>query len=127
MGDNSCGGIAMRQILAGWAAAAILAVPAAAHPPTPAAVVTGEPIPVAEVEAVMAMRPRELFPVPASQLRQVRLEILEGLIGERLMKQFLLKSGTIVDSADVDRQMVALADAQKAAGKTMADYCRETQ
>jgi peptidyl-prolyl cis-trans isomerase C len=117
----------MRQFLAGWAAALILAAPAAAQPTKPAAVVNGEPIPTAEVDAVMAMRPRELFPVPASQQRQVRLEILDGLVGERLMKQFLLKSGTTVDSAEVDRQLAALADAQKAAGKTLANYCRETQ
>lgn len=116
----------MQRILAGWAALAILAGSAAAQNAKPAAVVNGEPIPMSEVDAIMAMRPRELFPVPAAQQRQIKLEILEGLIAERLMKQFLLKSGVTVDSAEVDKQMAALADAQKAAGKTMAEYCRET-
>jgi parvulin-like peptidyl-prolyl isomerase len=116
----------MRRILAGWAALAILAGTAVAQNEKPAAVVNGETIPMSEIEAAMASRPMELFPVPAAQQRQAKLEILDVLIGERLMKQFLVKSGATVDSTDVEKQMAALTQAQKEIGKTLAAYCRES-
>jgi hypothetical protein len=116
----------MRRILAGWAVLAVLAGTSTAQNAKPAAIVNGEPIPMVEIEAVTATRPRPLFPIPAAQERQARLEILEGLIAERLMKQFLLKSGVTVDSDAVDKQMSALVEAQKEIGKTFAEFCRET-
>jgi peptidyl-prolyl cis-trans isomerase C len=93
----------------------------------PAAIVNGEPIPVAEIDAVLATRPAELFPIPEAHKRQIRLEILDRLIAEKLMKQFIAKSGVTVDAAEIQHQMDALTEAQKANGKNLADYCRETR
>lgn len=92
----------------------------------PAAVVNGESIPMAEFEAAMAMRPHELFPVSAAQQRLQRQEILELLISEKLMKQFLAKNAPPIGNADIDRQMLVLAESLKAQGKTIADFCRDT-
>ncbi|MFL5339865.1 MAG: peptidylprolyl isomerase [Gemmataceae bacterium] len=119
----------MRGNWATTAAVAILVAAGAAQAQDgkPAAIVNGEPIPTSEIEAVLAMRPRELFPIPQAQHRQVRLEILDALIAERLMRQFLAKSGAPVDSAEVEKQMAALAESQKMSGKTLADFCRETR
>jgi parvulin-like peptidyl-prolyl isomerase len=117
----------MRESAAGWAMAVALAVGARAGAQGKvAAVVNGEPIPMAEVDAVMAMRPPELFPVPQQQKRQLQQEVLDGLVSERLMRQYLAKHGPAIDPAEVDRQMAALAESQKAAGKTLADFCRES-
>jgi parvulin-like peptidyl-prolyl isomerase len=121
----------MGRRAANWVTAAILVVLVAtgmgrAQSGKTAAVVNGEAIPMTEIDAVIAMRPKELFPVPQAQQRQLRLEILDGLIGERLMKQFLAKNGPSVDTTEVDKQLSSLAEAQKAAGKTLADFCRET-
>ena len=92
-----------------------------------AAIVNGEAIPMSEIDAVMALRPRELFPVPQAQQRQARLEILDGLIAERLMRQFLAKNGEPVDPAEVEKQMKALTETQKSAGKSLVDYYKETR
>src|SRR5947209_1646735 len=120
----------MRGSTAGWARAAVLVALAvggrAGAQGKTAAVVNGEPIPMAEVDAVFAMRPPELFPVPQTQKRQLQQEVLDGLVSERLMRQYLAKHGPTIDTAEVDRQMSALAESQKAAGKTLADFCRES-
>lgn len=102
-------------------------------PPTPvyadgptAAIVNGEKIPLSEVDAVIAERPRGLAPLTPGQLRQFRMEILAGLIDTRLLGQFLDKHGPAVDPAEVDQQIAALAEAQKANGLSFEDYLKET-
>jgi len=111
--------------LAGLALVA-LATPMLAQSSKPAAVVNGEPIPMSEIDAVLSMRSPELFPVSQDQQRQMRLQLLDGLIAERLMRQFLTRNGPPIDSAEIDKQMAALAEAQRAAGKTLAEFCKES-
>jgi peptidyl-prolyl cis-trans isomerase C len=93
----------------------------------PAAVVNGDPISMADVEAMLALRPAELFPIPEAQKRLIRHEILELLISERLMKQFLAKHAPPVEPAEINRQMAALTDALKAQGKTLPEFCKESR
>jgi peptidyl-prolyl cis-trans isomerase C len=93
----------------------------------PAAVVNGEPIPMSEVEEVLAMRPQELFPITEAQQKLIRQEVIEMLISEKLMKQYLAKSAPPVDSAEVEKQMAALVESLKAQGRTLADFCRESR
>lgn len=93
----------------------------------PAATVNGEVIPMSEIDAVISQRSPDLFPLPRAQQRQLRHDVLDALISERLMRQFLSRNGPKIDSKEIDRQMQLLADVQKAAGKTLEDYCRETK
>jgi peptidyl-prolyl cis-trans isomerase C len=111
----------------GWAVLAVLviAAPVLGQAKT-AATVNGEPIPLAEVEAVIALRPAELFPISQAQQKLLRREVLESLISEKLMKQYLAKNGPPVDKGEIDRQMAALAESLKAQGKTVAEFCKES-
>src|SRR5690606_21237797 len=71
-------------------------------------------------------RPAGLTPLSPSQQRQLRLEILAGLIDDLLLRQFLREHAPPVDPAELDQQMAALVKSLQAQDKTMADYCRET-
>ncbi|MCX7700639.1 MAG: peptidylprolyl isomerase [Gemmataceae bacterium] len=93
----------------------------------PAAIVNGEIIPWAEVEAVLSLRPKELFPLTEAQQRLIKTEVLEVLISERLMKQFLAQHAPPIDPAEVEKQIRALAESLKAQGRTLADFCRESR
>jgi peptidyl-prolyl cis-trans isomerase C len=111
-----------------WAGLVILAAAATAlGGDKPAAVVNGEAIPMGEVEAVLALRPKELFPIPESQEKLIRQEALEVLISERLMKQYLAKNGPPIDATEVEKQMAALVESLKAQGRTLADFCKESR
>src|SRR5262245_48899955 len=97
-----------------WAGLMILATAAAAPGgDKPAAVVNGEAIPMAEVEAVLALRPQELFPITEAQQKLIRQEVVELLVSERLMKQYLAKNAPAIDPGEVDKQMSALVESLK--------------
>jgi peptidyl-prolyl cis-trans isomerase C len=106
---------------------ALVASVASAQPSKNAAAVNGEPIPMTEVEAALALRPKALMPLTATQQRQLNAEVLNLLIDERLMRQFLNKNAPPADPAEITKQLTSLAEAQKAEGKTLADFCRETR
>jgi len=115
-------------IAGSWAALAILAitVPAPARD-KPAAIVNGETISAAEVDAVMSLRPQELFPITEAQQKLIRQEVLEMLISEKLMKQYLAKNAPPIDPSEVDKQMGALVESLKAQGRTLIDFCKESR
>src|SRR5262245_29698456 len=111
-----------------WAGLAILAIATTAlGRDKPAAVVNGEAIPMAEVEAVLALRPQELFPIPEAQQKLIRQEVVELLISEKLMKQYLAKNAPAIDVVEVEKQMAALVESLKAQGRTLVDFCKESR
>src|SRR5439155_26679453 len=115
-------------IRAGCAILVMLATAAAAlGRDKPAAVVNGEAIPMSEVEAVLALRPQELFPITEAQQKLIHQEVLEMLISEKLMKQYLAKNATAIDPGEVEKQMAALVESLKAQGRTLADFCKESR
>src|SRR5690606_11033528 len=71
--------------------------PEAPEKDKPAAVVNGETISLGEVDAVIRQRPAGLTPLSPSQQRQLRLEILAGLIDDLLLRQFLREHAPPVD------------------------------
>ena len=77
---------------------------AAAGPPDPVAVVNGEPIPRAELDAVLGQRPPVVTPLTAAQERSLKQEALATLVDELILRQFLKKNAPPVSKADVDRQ-----------------------
>src|SRR5205807_2736949 len=115
------GGLA---ILALWASQTLAQAPSSSA--KPAAIVNGEPISMAELEAVVrAQGPTAVKPTE-QQHKQLRRELLEMLMDDLIMQQFLRVNAPRVDSAAVDKKIAELAEGMKKQGKTLADYYRET-
>ena len=91
-----------------------------------AATVNGEPIAVAELDAAIAQIPAPMTPLSAIQKRQQRIDTLQLLTDDLLVRQFLKQYGSKVEPAEVDRQLVALAASEKAQGKSLEEYLKET-
>lgn len=101
-----------------------LAMPAFAAD-TVAATVNGETIRLAEVDAVLK-RLAPATPLTNAQTKALRESVLDELVGEMLVRQYVNKNTKPADAKIIDEQMQVLAEAQKARGRTLADYCRET-
>jgi peptidyl-prolyl cis-trans isomerase C len=95
-------------------------------PPDPVAVVNGEPIPRAELDAALAQRPPIITPLTAQQQREMQMEALSALIDERLVRQFLTKNAPPIPKDEVDRQVAALQRGLAAQGKPLDDYLAES-
>jgi peptidyl-prolyl cis-trans isomerase C len=96
--------------------------PAAAKP---AAVVNGEAIALADVDAIVNRGGPSAVQLTPGKLRELRLEAVKLLIDQALLMQFLRQNGPRVDPAEVNKLMADLADAQKKDGKTLQDYLKE--
>lgn len=92
----------------------------------PAAVVNGEPITLAEVEAVLKQRPPTATAPTEAQRREMQQEALSMLIDDTLMYQFLRKNTPPVPPAEVAKKIGELTTALKAQNHTLQDYLRET-
>jgi parvulin-like peptidyl-prolyl isomerase len=90
-----------------------------------AAVVNGDAISVAEVESALKQIPQPAMPISAIQKRQQRAEMLQVMIDDKLVRQYLRQHGAEIKPMDVERQFVALEASQKAIGKTLEDYLKE--
>jgi peptidyl-prolyl cis-trans isomerase C len=117
----------------GWAQAPTGGVvPAVANVPAkPAAVVNGEPIATAELDHVAEMLVKERFkvqPPTEAQRRQVRLELLDLLVNDVLMRQFMQKKGPKLEPSAVDKELAELATQlqQQKPAKTLQDFYRDT-
>jgi parvulin-like peptidyl-prolyl isomerase len=89
------------------------------------AVVNGEPISAAALEAAMRQMGPTPVAVPEAQRRQNEMEVLYRLIGQVVMRQFLAKNARPVDPAEVNKQIAELEAGLKKQNKTLADFCRE--
>src|SRR5262249_43546916 len=101
-------------------------VQAPAAPATPAAVVNGEPITVAEIEAVVKLFPPPATPLTETQKHQMQLEALDMLIDDVLIRQFLGKTVAKVEPAEVAKEMEQLLAGLKARNLTLQDFLRDT-
>jgi peptidyl-prolyl cis-trans isomerase C len=92
----------------------------------PVAVVNGEPIAFAEVDALLrAGGGPSAVEVPESRRRQMRLDALAILMDRLLLQQFLRKMGTQVDPAEVKKFLTDLENGLKKDNKKVADYLAE--
>jgi parvulin-like peptidyl-prolyl isomerase len=105
-------------LVAAWTEAAT------AQATRPVAVVNGEPITLADVDAIFKARSIESMKLTADDYREMRKESLNMLIDERLVQQFLRKSAPAVSPAQVNRSLRELQGALKAQGQTMDEYLR---
>jgi peptidyl-prolyl cis-trans isomerase C len=104
-----------------------MASSASANPdPTVAATVNGEVIRLAEVDAVIRREIRPSTPLTDDQTRQLRQNVLEDLIDDLLIKQFLREHGPAVTSADVDHHLRALSASLRRQHRSLEQYCQET-
>ncbi len=111
-------------------AAAILAMPLYAESPAPdsviAATVNGEAIRLEEVDAIIQAKFAGT-PLNAQQMKQLRTEIVSGMIDDVLLRQFLRQYGPKIEAAEIDQHLKALEVSLSKRGKTLADFYRETQ
>jgi peptidyl-prolyl cis-trans isomerase C len=120
----------MRSILFS-ALVPLVVSPVAAEPPATgadvAATVNGQPIALAELDAAIDASFRPGTPLTAAQRKHLRAAIIDDLIDEALVRQFLAKHGPKVDPADLDAQMKALAAQLVKENRTLADYLKQTR
>ncbi len=117
------GGLAGAVALA-WGVWSIRAQPSAAGGKPPA-IVNGEAIAQADLEAAQrALGPMPLQ-LPEAQRRLYQGQLLSGLIDLTLMRQFLARNNVPVDGNEVNRKMAEMDAALKKQGKSLADLCRE--
>jgi parvulin-like peptidyl-prolyl isomerase len=90
-----------------------------------AATVNGEAITAAELDAAVGQLPPVEAPLSAAQKQQQRADVLQLLIDDRLVRQYLRRHGPKVDAAEVDRQFAALEASLKKQDKTIDAYLKE--
>ena len=93
----------------------------------PAAVVNGEQISMADLDAVLKRQPPQATAMPEKMQIAVRREALAVLIDEMLLHQFLRKNCPPVAKADVEKKLAEFSEMLKAKGKTMDDFYKDTQ
>ncbi len=118
------------QVLAGMLGMLVAAASAAAQqsaaPSTPAAIVNGEVISIADVDAVLRLVPAPPTPPTEEQRRQMRRDAVEMLIDDTLVRQFLARNARAVAAGEVDTRLAELKTALKAQKRTLPDFLAET-
>jgi peptidyl-prolyl cis-trans isomerase C len=102
-------------------------VPARAQQPAAgpaAAVVNGEPIPMAEVEAILKQTPSAVQ-VSESVQKEMRLRALAMLVDDTLMQQYLKANAPQVSRAEVEAKMVEMDASLRKQNKNIEMYCKE--
>jgi peptidyl-prolyl cis-trans isomerase C len=101
-----------------------VSLPPGSEPPeTIAAKVNGEAISVGELDAVLKSTFRGA-PLSPAQLRDMRLALLEDLIEEKLLRQFLDENSVKVDAAELAAQMTALKASLVKENMSLEEYLR---
>jgi len=92
----------------------------------PAALVNGQPISFADVEAaVKALNGASAVPTPEVRQRETRREALAMLMDNLLLQQFLRKNAAPVDAKEIARHIADLETALAKDNKKLADYLAE--
>jgi peptidyl-prolyl cis-trans isomerase C len=120
----------MRSMLLAIVIGLLVALQVTAEPPAseaPAATVNGQPITLADLDAAIDATLRTGTPLTAGQRKHLRATLLEELIDDSLVKQFLVKHGPKVDPAELDAQLNALKAQLTKANRTLADYLKQTR
>ncbi len=94
-------------------------------PANVAATVNGEVIRLDQVDAVVRRTPVRA-PLTDSQARRLRREVVEDMIDDVLLRQFLRQHGPKVDQAEVEKHFRGLAATLQRQGKSLAEFYRET-
>jgi parvulin-like peptidyl-prolyl isomerase len=120
-----------------WRALGVLAAvalgtgAASAQAAKPVAVVNGEPVRAAEVEAILKHQPPSPTPLTEAQRRQNQKAAVELLVDDLIMKQFLSrqfagKPGFAPNSPEVNKQFAEFVGSLKQQKQTLAQFLQET-
>lgn len=94
--------------------------------PRPAAVVDGQAITMAEVEAILKQAGPTATPLTEVQKRQMQLEAVGMLIDDMLMQRFLRQNGPRIEPAEIDKKVAELEEGLKKQNKTLQDFYKES-
>jgi peptidyl-prolyl cis-trans isomerase C len=94
---------------------------------SPVALVNGEPIAMAELDAVLQLIPPKGPPPNEAEIRQDRLDILEMLIDDLLIRQFLSKNTKPVSQAELAKEFELLQTSLKSRKITLKDFLKDTK
>jgi peptidyl-prolyl cis-trans isomerase C len=92
----------------------------------PVALVNGEPITRAELEAVLSHDGPRAVQLPENQLLEMRRAALDMMIQNILWAQFVRQHGPRVDPGEVSKAVAEFVEALKKQGKTLPDFLRES-
>ncbi len=92
-----------------------------------AATVNGEPIPMAELDAVLQAVPPTPTPPSPAELRQLRSDALDLLVEDVLIRQFLNQNAPKVEPTEYEKELAGLVAGLKAKNMTLAEYLRDTK
>src|SRR5579872_3226439 len=92
---------------------------------TVAATVNGETITLAELDGALSAN-LPVIPLSVTQRRQLRAALLNDLIDDRLLKQYLAKNGPKVDPAEIDAQLKAFTAQLAKDNQTLPEYLKKT-
>jgi peptidyl-prolyl cis-trans isomerase C len=91
----------------------------------PAAIVNGEIITMADLDAALKKNGPMAMPLSEMQRKQEQHIVLGALVQGALMRQFLKQNAPPIDEKELNRQMIDLVAGLKQQGKTLAEFCRE--
>jgi parvulin-like peptidyl-prolyl isomerase len=92
----------------------------------PAAIVNGESITMAEVDAILNARPLRFVKLTDADKREMQRDALDMLIDDVLLRQFLRKNAPAVPAAEVNKKILELRSALKGQSQSMDEYLHET-
>lgn len=90
-----------------------------------AAIVNGEVIGMAELEAAVKQNGQTAAPQPEAVRKQQRQIILGGLIDATLMRQFLKQNAPQIDPKEINGKMSELAAGLQKQGQSLGEFCRD--
>jgi parvulin-like peptidyl-prolyl isomerase len=117
-------GLASVAVLALLAGRLPAQAPAAAT--KPAAVVNGEPITFTEIKAILDTMPPPVVPSTADQKREMQQNVVEMLIDDLIMRQFLRKHAPAPSKIDIDKEIVELRTALEKKKSSLPEFLRES-
>ena len=90
-----------------------------------AATVNGEPILLERVDAFLKHK-LQVGPITVAQNRQLRAQVVNDMVDDLLLRQFLREKGPKVEAAEIDRHLKAFTENLTRQGKTLAEFLSET-
>ncbi len=91
----------------------------------PAAIVNGETISMQTLETVLKQQGPMAVPLTETLRKQQHQVVLDALINDVLMRQFLKQYAPPIDAKELNARMADLAAGLKQQNKTLSDFCRD--
>ncbi len=91
----------------------------------PAAVVNGEPISLAQIDAVINRDGPKGAQAPETKLSDMRHAVLASMIDDVLFQQYIRKNFPPANPQEVAQELANMQEGLKKAGKTLDDFCKE--